>query len=98
VILVSGFNVYPVEVAEVAMLLRGVVECGCVGAPDPRSGECVNLFVVTEPGASVSAEDVRAHCREHLLGYKVPRRVEFVEAIPKTPVGKVLRRRLRELL
>jgi long-chain acyl-CoA synthetase len=80
------------------MLLPGVRECGCVGSPDERSGEAVNLFVVAEPGAGLSADDVRRHCREHLSAYKVPRRVEFIEALPKTPVGKILKRELRALL
>lgn len=97
-ILVSGFNVYPHEVESVALTHPAICEAAAVGIADPNSGQRVKLFVVTEPaaGATVDAAAVVAFCREHLAGYKVPRRVEFREQLPKSNVGKVLRRKLRE--
>jgi long-chain acyl-CoA synthetase len=94
-IVVSGFKAYPTEIEEVAMLHPGVKDAGAVGLPDPRSGESVALFVVRkDPG--LTAQALREHCARHLTGYKVPRRIEFRERLPKTPVGKVLRRQLRD--
>jgi long-chain acyl-CoA synthetase len=91
---VSGFNVYPNEVEGVVAELDGVLEVAAVGVPDERSGEAVKLFVVTR-GASPTEEDIIEHCRKNLTGYKVPRDVEFRDELPKTNVGKVLRRALR---
>ena len=96
-ILVSGFNVYPNEVEEVAAEMDGVLECACVGSPDPDSGECVTLFVVAQPGAGLAADQVRAWCRERLAPYKVPARIRFIPELPKSTVGKILRRELRTL-
>ena len=73
----------------------GVLECAAVGVADAKTGEAVKLVVVRKD-ASLSAEEVLAHCRAHLTGYKVPKRVEFRTELPKTPVGKVLRRELRD--
>lgn len=95
-ILVSGFNVYPNEVEEVIALHPDVLEVACIGVPDVRSGEAVKAFVVARPGTQLTAEDVCSHCRKHLTGYKVPDHVEFRDELPKTNVGKVLRRELRE--
>jgi long-chain acyl-CoA synthetase len=94
-ILVSGFNVYPSEVESVIATLPGVVECGVVGVRDPASGEAVRAIVVRNDPA-VTKEAVIAHCRTSLTGYKVPRDVQFRDAIPKSPIGKILRRALRE--
>ena len=94
-IIVSGFNVYPNEVEAVAAACAGVAECACVGAPDERTGEQVKLFVVRLPGAALADSDVVAHCRRELAAYKVPRQVVFLDALPKSPVGKILRRDLR---
>ena len=96
-ILVSGFNVYPNEVEAVAATCAGIAECACVGAPDEKTGEAVRLFLVKAPGASVSQADVIAHCRRQLAAYKVPKQVRFLEALPKSAVGKILRKDLREL-
>ena len=94
-ILVSGFNVYPNEIEAVVALHPGVLECAAVGVPDKKSGEAVKLFVVKKD-AGLSEEAVIAHCREHLTGYKCPRDVEFRKELPKTNVGKILRRELRD--
>ena len=94
-ILVSGFNVYPNEIEGVVVMHEGVLECAAVGVPDEKSGEAVKLFVVRKDPA-LTAEQVIKHCREHLTGYKVPRDVEFRTELPKTNVGKILRRELRD--
>jgi long-chain acyl-CoA synthetase len=94
-ILVSGFNVYPNELEDLVGQMPGVMECACVGITDAKTGEAVKLVVVRKDSALTEA-DVRAYCKENLTGYKQPRVVEFREELPKTPVGKVLRRELRE--
>jgi long-chain acyl-CoA synthetase len=94
-ILVSGFNVYPNEIEGVVAMHPGVLECACVGVPDEKSGEAVKVVVIKKDPA-LTAEDVLKHCRDQLTGYKVPRLVEFRGELPKTPVGKVLRRELRD--
>jgi long-chain acyl-CoA synthetase len=94
-ILVSGFNVYPNEVEDVIVRHPGVMEAAVVGQTDEQSGEVVVAYVVRKD-PSLSPEDLRHYCRENLTGYKVPRRIEFREALPKTNVGKVLRRMLKE--
>jgi long-chain acyl-CoA synthetase len=95
VIVVSGFKAYPAEIEDVAMLHPGVMDAGAVGIPDERSGEAVALFVVRKD-PSLTAEALLAHCAKHLTGYKLPRRVEFREQLPKSPIGKILRRQLKE--
>ncbi len=95
-ILVSGFNVYPNEIEAIVTALPGVAECACVGVADERSGEAVRVFVVLAREAVLSEEAVIAHCRAQLAAYKVPRVVTFVEALPKSTVGKILRRELRD--
>jgi len=94
-ILVSGFNVFPNEIEEVAAMHDNIVESAAVGVPNEASGEVVKLFVVRN-NDSLTAEAVIAHCREHLTGYKVPKQVVFKEDLPKTNVGKILRRELRD--
>lgn len=94
-ILVSGFNVYPNEVEDVVALHPGVLEVASVGVPDEKSGEAVKIFVVRKD-PSLTAAELIAHCREHLTGYKVPSHVEFRTDLPKTNVGKILRRELRD--
>jgi long-chain acyl-CoA synthetase len=94
-ILVSGFNVFPTELEDVVGQMPGVMECACVGVNDAKSGEAVKLVVVRKDPALTEA-DVRAYCKENLTGYKQPRVVEFRDELPKTPVGKVLRRELRD--
>ncbi|HUM91600.1 MAG TPA: long-chain-fatty-acid--CoA ligase [Candidatus Competibacter sp.] len=94
-ILVSGFNVYPNEIEDVVALHPGVLEVAAVGVPDERSGEVVKIVVVRKDPA-LSAEALIDHCRQHLTGYKVPRRIEFRTELPKSNVGKILRRLLRD--
>ncbi|MBK1684340.1 long-chain-fatty-acid--CoA ligase [Rhodoferax fermentans] len=93
-ILVSGFNVYPNEVEDVVSQMPGVLECACVGVPDDKSGEAVKLVIVKKD-ANLTEVDVRAYCKENMTGYKHPKVVEFRTELPKTPVGKILRRELR---
>ncbi|MDN3918868.1 long-chain-fatty-acid--CoA ligase [Roseateles violae] len=97
-ILVSGFNVYPNEVEDVLTLMDGVLEAAAVGVPDSKSGEAVKVVIVKKPGAlgNISEADVRAYCEANLTGYKRPKIVEFRTELPKTPVGKILRRELRD--
>jgi long-chain acyl-CoA synthetase len=93
-ILVSGFNVYPNEIENVIAAVPGVVECGVIGVPDIIAGELVKAFVVSD-NPNLSAEQIVAFCRQNLTNYKVPRMIEFRSELPKTPVGKILRRELR---
>jgi len=94
-ILVSGFNVYPNEIEDVVAQMPGVLEVAAVGVPDEKSGEAVKLVIVRkDPG--LTAEAVREHCKANLTGYKLPRLIEFRDSLPKTNVGKILRRELRD--
>ncbi len=94
-ILVSGFNVYPNEIEEVVGQLEGVMECACVGMPDEKSGEAVKLVIVKK-NPSLTESQVQAYCAANLTGYKQPKVIEFRTELPKTPVGKILRRELRD--
>lgn len=94
-IVVSGFNVYPNEVEAVATALPGVLEAACVGVKSEKSGEAVKLFVVKDD-PNLTEEDVIAHCRKNLTPYKVPKQIEFRDDLPKSNVGKILRRALKE--
>jgi long-chain acyl-CoA synthetase len=95
-IIVSGFNVYPNEIEGVIATHPGVLECGAVGVTDPRSGEAVKVVIVRKYPA-LTKEAVIEHCRPQLTGYKMPRIVEFRDELPKTPIGKILRRELRDV-
>ncbi|MET1532323.1 AMP-binding protein [Burkholderia sola] len=94
-ILVSGFNVYPNEIEEVLVMHPGISEAAAIGIPDEVQGERIKVFVVRRD-PSLTAEDVLAHCRKNLTGYKMPKFVEFRDALPQTNVGKILRRALRD--
>jgi len=94
-ILVSGFNVYPNEVEDVITQMPGVLECAAVGVPDAKAGEAVKVVIVKKD-PNVTEADVRAYCEANLTGYKRPKIVEFRTDLPKTPVGKILRRELRD--
>ncbi|HRG14991.1 MAG TPA: AMP-binding protein [Pseudomonadota bacterium] len=94
-ILVSGFNVYPNEIEDVVATLAGVLEVAAVGVPDDKSGEAVKLVIVRKD-PNLSVEKVKAHCKDNLTGYKQPKIIEFRDSLPKTNVGKILRRELRD--
>lgn len=94
-VLVSGFNVYPNEVEDVVAQHPGVREVACIGVPDERSGEAVKIVVVRKD-PSLQADELLRHCRDNMTAYKVPRHVEFRDALPKSNVGKILRRELRQ--
>lgn len=94
-IVVSGFNVYPNEIEDVVAQMPGVLECAAVGIADEKTGEGVKLVIVKK-NPELTEADVRAHCRANLTGYKQPRVIEFRTDLPKTPVGKILRRELRD--
>jgi long-chain acyl-CoA synthetase len=94
-ILVSGFNVYPTEIEEVAATCEGLLESAAIGVPDAHSGEAVKLYVVKKDPA-LTADAVKAHCRKNLTAYKCPKYIEFKDALPKTNVGKILHRELRD--
>ncbi len=93
-VLVNGFNVYPTELEDVVSQMDGILECACVGVPDAKAGEAVKLVIVRK-NPDLTEAQVRAYCRENLTGYKQPKVVEFRTELPKTPVGKILRRELR---
>ncbi|GAB3681394.1 AMP-binding protein [Salinisphaera aquimarina] len=93
-ILVSGFNVYPNEIEDVVAGHEGVLEAAAVGVPDEKSGEAVKLFVVKKD-SELKLDEVRRYCRDHLTGYKVPKHYEFIAEVPKSNVGKILRKELR---
>ena len=92
----SGFKVFPDEVDAVLMAHEGVLEAATIGVPHPKRGETVKSFVVRQPGASLSVEEIEAYCREQLAPYKVPREIEFLTELPKSSVLKILRRELRD--
>lgn len=94
-IIVSGFNVYPNEIEDVVMAHPKVASCAAIGVPDERSGEAVKLFVVAREGG-VSLEELKAYCKANFTGYKVPKHIVLRDSLPMTPVGKILRRELRE--
>lgn len=95
-ILVSGFNVYPNEIEDVLSSLPGVLQSAAIGIPDEKAGEAIKVFITVKPGESLTKEDVIAHMRKHLTGYKVAHHVEFRDDLPTTNVGKILRRALRD--
>jgi long-chain acyl-CoA synthetase len=94
-VLVSGFNVYPTELEDVVAQMPGVMECACVGIPDEKTGEAVKLVIVRK-SPDVTEAQIRAFCKVNLTGYKQPKVIEFRDELPKTPVGKILRRELRK--
>jgi len=94
-IIVSGFNVYPNEVEDVIAAMPGVKEVAVIGVPDETHGENVKAFIVRKD-PSVTEQDVIKYCHQHLTGYKIPHLVEFRDSLPKSNVGKVLRRQLRD--
>ena len=97
VIIAGGFNVYPKEIDELLITHPKILEVCTIGLPDAYRGETVKVFIVTKPGQTMTAEEVIDFCKERLAGYKVPRLVEFIAALPKSVVGKILRRELRDM-
>jgi len=95
-IIISGFNVYPNEIEDVVMGHPKVASCAAIGVPDEKSGEAVKLFVVARD-AGLNAEELKAFCKENFTGYKVPKHIVFRDSLPMTPVGKILRRELRDI-
>src|SRR5262249_19563641 len=96
-IIVSGFNVFPNEVEAGAAACPGGAECACVGKPDGKTGEAVRLFVAKAAEATLCEAELIAHCRRELAAYKVPKEVRFLDALPKSNVGKILRKDLRAI-
>mgnify|MGYP006249600963 FL=1 len=95
-ILVSGFNVYPNEIEDVIASHDGVLEVACIGVPDAKSGEAVKVFVVKKD-QNLTEQDLKDYCKERLTGYKKPRHYAFKEDLPKSNVGKILRRKLKNM-
>ena len=95
-IIVSGFNVYPNEIEEIAMMNDKIFEAGCIGVKDGNGNENVKLFISKVPGKNLNTEEVIDYCKKYLTGYKIPKFVEFIDEIPKSNVGKILRRELRK--
>ena len=94
-ILVSGFNVYPNESEDVVSMHPDIIETACIGLPNKRTGESVKIYVV-KSNPSLTEKEVLKYCKENLTGYKIPKAIEFIAELPKSNVGKVLRRALRE--
>ena len=96
-IIVSGFNVYPNEIEEIAMMNENIFEAGCIGIKDNEGNEKIKLFVSKAPGCNLTSLEVIEYCKKYLTGYKIPEIIEFIDEIPKSNVGKILRRKLREI-
>ena len=96
-ILVSGFNVYPNEIEAVVQACPGVAENACIGMADEKTGEAAHVFVVKAEGANLTEDQIIDHCRAQLTNYKLPRRITFMKELPKSNVGKILRRELRDV-
>jgi long-chain acyl-CoA synthetase len=96
-IVASGYNIYPKEIDELLMEHPKILEVCTIGVPDAYRGETVKAFVVVKPGQTLTADEVVAFCKERLAPYKVPKLVEFIDALPKSAVGKILRRELQDL-
>ncbi|MNJ44921.1 Long-chain-fatty-acid--CoA ligase FadD13 [compost metagenome] len=92
----GGENIFTAEVENAIVNLTGVAQAAVIGIPSDKWGETVHAVIILKPGASVSADDVVAHCRERIAGYKVPRSIEFRDALPMSSVGKVLKNELRK--
>jgi long-chain acyl-CoA synthetase len=96
-IIVSGFNVYPNEIEDVLFTHPAILEAAVIGVPDQYRGEAVKAFITLRPGATATADEVIEFCRANLAKYKVPTLIEFMPSLPKSAVGKILRRELREM-
>ena len=96
-IIASGFNIYPKEIDELLMTHPKVLEVCTIGIPDAYRGETVKTYIVPRPGQTLTEGEVKSFCKETLAAYKIPKRVEFIDALPKSAVGKILRRELRDI-
>ena len=96
-IISGGFNIYPRDVDEVLFAHPKVLEACAIGVPDAYSGERIKAFVVLKPGETATEEEIIEYCRQNLVKYKVPKYIEFVEALPKSAVGKILRKELKKI-
>ena len=95
-IIISGFNVYPNEIEEVVMMNENILEAGCIGFKDDNENENIKLYVSKATNKNITAEEVIEHCKKYLTSYKIPKFIEFIDEIPKSNVGKILRRKLRD--
>ena len=96
-IIAGGYNIYPLELDDVLFDHPKILEACCIGVPDSYRGETVKAFIVVKAGESLSEEEVISYCKENLAPYKVPKMVEFIDELPKSAVGKILRRKLKEM-
>jgi long-chain acyl-CoA synthetase len=96
-IIASGYNIYPVEIDGVLADHPKVLEACAIGVPDSYRGETLKVYVVPKPGMTLTADEIIAFCKERLAAYKVPKNIEFIDALPKSAVGKILRREVREM-
>ena len=95
-IIVSGFNVFPNEIEGIVATHPDVLNCAAIGVPDPKQGEVIKLYIVTQDNVTLTGEDIKTFCRDKLTSYKIPRQFEFRKELPMSPVGKILRRKLKE--
>ena len=93
-IIAGGYNIFPTEIDDVLYSHPAILEACCIGIPDAYRGETVKAFIVLKPGEMLSADEVTAFCREQLAAYKIPKQIEFLDELPKSAVGKILRREL----
>ncbi|MGB4267609.1 MAG: long-chain fatty acid--CoA ligase, partial [Spirochaetota bacterium] len=96
-IISSGYNIFPLEIDEILFQHPRILEACTIGVPDPYRGEAPKAFVVVKPGENLTKEEIIAYCKEKLAPYKVPREIEFIDALPKSAIGKILRKEVREL-
>jgi long-chain acyl-CoA synthetase len=96
-IIAGGYNIFPREVDEILFEHPKILEACTIGVPDPYRGETVKSFVVLKPGEKLSEEEIGGYCRDRLAAYKVPKKIEFLESLPKSAIGKILRREIKEL-
>jgi len=97
IIIAGGFNIYPQEIDEVLFRHQKISEACCIGIPDSYRGETVKAYIVLKPGMTLTVEEVKAYCKGELAPYKVPTQVEFVDQLPKSTIGKILRREVKEI-
>jgi long-chain acyl-CoA synthetase len=97
IIIAGGYNIYPIELDDVLMAYPKIMEACTIGVPHEYRGETVKAFIVTKDGETLTEEEVISYCKEKLAAYKVPKIIEFIDELPKSAVGKILRRKLKEM-